>query len=156
MPGGGMRISLMLNENYRDKVKPTDKFYAFVWIPEGNGNTDGQEVRTKPVQIKLTKSTPKKLALTEKSVQLLKNDRFSYADIHVVVPDGYAGIREITLDAKSAARFAVTDNGAGSFELHLRQDNPVTTNTTVKLNVFLEGNNTEKPDKVLSLKVKFA
>ena len=50
---------------------------------------------------------------------------------------------------------AMADNGGGSVELHIDQANRLTTKTTVKLNVFLEGNNTEKPDKVLSVSVKF-
>ncbi len=117
-----------------------------------------ESVRTVPndskiSQIKLTKGKVK-IAQDVKTVQLLKNDRFSCADINLSVPDGYTGIKYIELDAKSAERFERVDNGNGSIELHFK-DNVVTTGkATVKLNVYLEGNNTAKPDAVLKVAVK--
>ena len=152
---GSMECSVYLKENFRDKVLPTDKYYVRILIPEGTSGTDGQEVTTKPVQIKLTKGKAK-ITSTVKSVQLLKNDRFSYANIGVLVPNGLTDIREITLDSKSDARFFLINNGSGNLELHMKQDNPVTANTTVKLNVFLLGNNTAKPDATISVAVKFS
>ena len=149
---GRCQYTVKLKEDARDTILPTDKYYIRVLIPE---TSYGQEITTKPVQIKLTKGSAK-ITSTVKSVQLLKNDRFDYANIDVVVPAGLTGIREVTLDAKSAARFALVDNSGGSYELHLNPEKLSTKNATVKLNVFLKGNNTAKPDKTLSVSVKFA
>ncbi len=150
-PEGKATFSLTLEEGRRQYLNPREKFYVRVLIPAEQ--TGGQEVTTKPVQIKLTKSTPK-ITATVKSVQLLKNDRFSYANIGIAVPKGYTPIAGIYLDEKSSQRFEIMDNCSGHVELRFRNNVVSTTKATVKLYVILEGNNTGKPDAVLSVKVK--
>ncbi len=150
-----------LRDDFRSMLLPTSKYYVGVNYHYVENDDDGnviyeQQVTTKPVQIKIVKGSAKGIGQTAKTVQLLKNDRFSYANIGVTVPAGLTGIKSVTLDAKSAARFSLVENGSGSCELHFK-DNVVTTKAaTVKLNVFLEGNNTGKADKVLSVKVNIA
>ena len=104
------------------------------------------------MQLKLTKGKAK-ITQNVKSVQLLKNDRFSYAEIGVIVPAGFTDIRDITLDAGSAKRFDRVYNGSGSVELRYKDNRITTGKATVKLNVFLAGNNTAKPDAVLKVSV---
>ncbi len=147
-PDSSTVYRVIVKENFRDELLPTAQYYVFV-----DGQIFDQEVTSKPVQLKLKKSAPK-LSLTTKSVQMLKNDRFSYADIGITVPAGYAKIKEVTLDAKSAASFTLTDNSGGRLELHFKENVVPPAKATVKLNVFLEGNNTGKPDKVLTVSGK--
>ena len=143
-------FELTLKDECRGVVKTTDKFFVFIDM-----TADGQHVTTKPVQIKLTKGSAK-ITPTVKTVQLLKNDRFSYADIGLIAPDGCTPISDVTLDAKSDARFDLVVNGGGNVELHRDPTNALTTKATVKLNVYLKGNTTGKPDAVVSVAVKFA
>ena len=153
LPDGTAVFSLRLKESFRNDagLLPTSRYYVRVLIPAGPG-TDGQEVSTKPVQLKLTKGKAK-ITQEVKSVQLLKNDRFSYAEIGVIVPAGFTDIRDITLDAVSAKRFDRVYNGSGSVELHYKGNRVTPGKATVKLNVFLAGNNTAKPDAVLKVSV---
>ena len=153
LPDGTAVFSLRLKESFRNDADllPTSRYYVRVLIPAGPG-TDGQEVSTKPVQLKLTKGKAK-ITQNMKSVQLLKNDRFSYAEIGVIVPSGFTDIRDITLDAGSAKRFDRVYNGSGSVELRYKDSRITTGKATVKLNVFLAGNNTAKPDAVLKVSV---
>ena len=152
---GKATFTVTLKEGFRNRedLLPTSKYYVRVLIPAGEGLD--YDISTKPIQLKLTKGKAK-ITPTVKTVQLLKNDRYSYADIGIAVPAGMGRIREVTLDAKSAERFVLVDNHSGNVELRLKKDNLVTTNTTVKLNVFIEGNNTGTPDAVLPISVKFA
>ena len=143
-------FELTLKDECRGVVKTTDKFFVFIDMM-----ADGQHVTTKPVQIKLTKGSAK-ITPTVKTVQLLKNDRFSYADIGLIAPDGCTPISDVTLDAKSDARFDLVVNSGGNVELHRDPTNALTTKATVKLNVYLKGNTTGKPDAVVSVAVKFA
>ena len=153
LPDGTAVFSLSLKESFRNDagLLPTSRYYVRVLIPAGP-DTDGQEVSTRPVQLKLTKGKAK-ITQNVRSVQLLKNDRFSCAEIGVIVPAGFTDVRDITLDAVSGKRFDRVYNGSGSVELRYKGNRVTPGKATVKLNVFLAGNNTAKPDAVLKVSV---
>jgi hypothetical protein len=151
---GGGKITMVLLDEARDVVMP-GKLFARINIPATDSRTDGKAVTSAPVQIKITKGSAK-ITADVKTVQLLKNDRYSYAKINLLLPSGLSGIKSAVLDAKSDERFDLVDNGGGSLELHLDQSNPLTTKGTAKILVTLEGNNTGKPDATISVSVKFA
>ena len=148
------KFTVKLKSECRGVLTTADKYYARINIRE-TSRTDGLEVKSAAVQIKLTKGSAK-VTPSVKSVVLLKHDLFSSAEFSLQVPAGCAPIKEAVLDAKSDARFNLVMNGAGGYELQVDPLNPLTTKGTAKILVTLEGNTTGKPDATVSIAVKFA
>ena len=148
------KFTVKLKNEYRGVLTTADKYYARINIRD-TLRTDGLEVKSAAVQIKLTKGSAK-VTPSVKSVVLLKHDLFSSAEFSLQVPAGCAPIKEAVLDAKSEARFDLVMNGAGGYELQIDPLNPLTTKGTAKILVTLEGNTTGKPDATVSIAVKFA
>ena len=121
----------------------------------------GQTAATKtPVLIPIKMGTAKPV-LSTKEVQLLKNDRYSYEEFRIETGDEtLAGIREVRIVDKTNS-FAIETVGSGKYAIHFA-GNEVSAaamkakSMSVKLEVYLEGNNTAKANATLSLKVNIA
>lgn len=131
-------------------VSPLVKYYAALKVND--------EVMSKPAAVKVVMKSAK-ITADVKTVSLLAKDRFSMADINLSCTDKAAsGIERAELDAKSAELFKVTDFDGGNFKIsYLNNEIPgglgAGSKVTVKLNVFLEGNTTAKPNATISVKL---
>ena len=122
---------------------------------------NGQAVATKaPVAIPIKMGTAK-LAQSTKAVQLLKNDRYSYEEILIWSDDAtLSGIKDVKIVDKTNT-FAVDYLGNGKVAIHFA-DNQISTaalkakSMSIKLDIWLEGNNAAKANGSISLKVNLA
>ena len=102
-----------------------------------------------------------KPVLSTKAVRLLKNDRYSYEEFRIETGDEtLAGIREVRIVDKTNS-FAIETIGSGKYAIHFA-GNEVSAaamkakSMSVKLDVYLEGNNTAKANASLTLKINLA
>ena len=108
---------------------------------------------TKTVALKIIQG---KAAVTQstKAVELLKRDKYSAATVKLTPAESGLKIDRVELDAKSAALYDLVRLGDDTWELsYLDHTFKNQRNGTVKLQVFLSGNETLKPNVTLSLKV---
>jgi hypothetical protein len=96
-----------------------------------------------------------KITSGEKNVTLLLKDRYSRGMVRLGTADAsLSGIRDVTLDAASQQWFSLTELGNGEYAVGYK-DNLIPvgfksgTKKTVKLNVFLEGNTSAKPNATI-------
>ena len=111
-------------------------------------------VSSKAVSLKLIQG---KAAVSQnvKAVELLKTDRYSQGVIVLTLSDEtLQGIDKVQLDSKSEALFSLKELGNGKYAIAYA-GNVITTakSQTVKLIVFLKGNQTNTPNATLSVKV---
>ena len=101
-----------------------------------------------------------RLGISSKSVTLLKTDRYSRGNLLLSVMDpSLAGIARVELDSKSknSSLFSLLDLGGGRYAIGYAGGLITTSKAqTVKLQVYLIGNETAKPNTTLSVKVNFA
>ena len=114
-------------------------------------------LRSKAVALSVKQGSAR-LGLSSKSVTLLKTDRYSRGNLLLSVMDpSLAGIARVELDSKSAALFSLIDLGGGRYAIGYAGDLITTSKAqTVKLQVYLLGNETAKPNATFSVKVNFA
>ena len=106
------------------------------------------------------------VAQSTKAVTLVKTDRYSRGEVKLTLTDpALAGIREVKLispaDKEKRPYFSLAESGDGVYEIfyyeNLLPNEIVKLKTqTVKLQVFLEGNQTAAPNVTLSIKVNLA
>ena len=132
----------------------TDKFQVKL-----AAEMDGVTVESKPVALSV-KMGAAKLTQNVKTVNLLKTDRYSSGVVKLSTADGtLAPITKVVLvsptDKAKKPLFELTDLGNGAYAIHYA-GNVITTAkaATVKLQVYLEGNNTGSPNATLSVSVK--
>lgn len=117
------------------------------------GMVDGVRMSTKPVSISVKMGTAK-MTQSTKEVTLLKKDRFDSAIVHLAPADGaLSRIARVEQDSTSAALYTVVDLGNGNFAITFKDFRPASKAATVKLNVYLVGNQTSKPNASVSVKV---
>lgn len=101
-----------------------------------------------------------RLGISSKSVTLLKTDRYSRGNLLLSVMDpSLAGIARVELDSKSknSSLFSLLDLGGGRYAISYAGGLITTSKAqTVKLQVYLLGNETAKPNATFSVKVNFA
>ncbi len=100
-----------------------------------------------------------------KSVTLLKTDRYSRGEVQLTLPDAsLKGIKNVQIvspkDNSGREYFTLVDHGGGLYAIEYKDDllpaNIAKLKAqTVKLKVFLEGNETNTPNTTLSVKVNF-
>ena len=113
---------------------------------------DGKDY-TKTAALKIVQGKAK-VAQSAKAVDMLARDRYSAAAVKLTPTDSELSIAEVKLDAKSAALYELKPLGNGVWELrYLDNTYRNQKSGTVKLQVFLSGNLTAKPNATLSLKV---
>lgn len=132
------------NKNADSSVKYSVVFSARV---------GSQTVTTKSVPITVKMGTVK-VAQSTKEVTLLKSDRYDSASFRLLPADNaLSAIDHVEQDSTSAAQYTVVDLGNGDFAITFRDFRPASKAATVKLNVYLVGNQTSKPNASVSVKV---
>lgn len=116
---------------------------------------DGTEIISKaaPLTVKMGSS---KLTQSTKAVSLLKKDCYDNAEVRFTTLDTtLSGIAKVQLDAKSAALLELHDLGNGRYAIGYRDSRIQTLGkgVTAKLELFLEGNHTAKPNATFTVKV---
>lgn len=124
------------------------------------GGVTSKDVVLKLVQGKATVSQ------STKAVTLLKTDRYSRGQVLLYLTDPtIAGIKDVKIvspmDKAKRPYFTLTDLGSGLYAVQFNEsllpaDIAKLKAQTVKLQVFLQGNETDKPNATLSLKVNIA
>lgn len=95
-----------------------------------------------------------KVTQSAKAVDMLARDRYSAATVKLTPIGSELSIAEVKLDEKSRELYKLQPLGNGVWELrYLDNTYRNQKSGTVKLQVFLSGNRTEKPNATLSVKV---
>lgn len=113
---------------------------------------NGQVITSKAVSlaVKMGKVT---VTQSTKTVKLLKNDRYDSKTVQLTLPEGVSPIDHLGQDGTSAALYTVTDLGNQTYRIAFRNRVPAAKAATIKLNVYLRGNLTNKPNATVSVKV---
>ena len=137
-----------------ESVNHLNKYFACIKASDINGGADGKMTA---LSVKMGTA---KISQSEKSVMLLKHDRFSTATIRLSPADSsLSSIVKVTPDAKSAKLFDVKLLQNGDVLIAYKDSKFTTAKAaTVKLNVFLDGNTTvittnPKANATISVKV---
>ena len=102
--------------------------------------------QTEFLQAAVTQST--------KTVDLLKRDKYSSAEIRLTPTDSQLSIDRVELDTKSGQIYKLERLSDDTWVLcYLNHEFRNQKSGTVKLNVFLTGNRTETPNVKVSVKV---
>lgn len=155
---------------YKNKVEMTENIPFTVKIENGNyvisGNgadssakytvaframIGGKQIVSKAIPLSV-KMSAVKVSQSVKTISLLKKDRFDSKILEITVPDG-TKIHHITQTESSVSSFAVEDLGLGRYAISFRNNRVPPKGTTIKLNVYLVGNLTGKPNATVSVKV---
>ena len=118
---------------------------------------DGKTVATKaPVKLPLVMGSAK-LSVDPKTIQLLKNDKYTYATVKVSVTDSaLSAISQVRIENKFSAYYDIREIGNGTYELFTKSGISLPKSGTVKLEVLLEGNGENTANAVLPLTVKIS
>ncbi|MBR2669180.1 MAG: hypothetical protein IKE36_05215 [Solobacterium sp.] len=119
-------------------------------------------VTSKAVTLKVVQGKAS-VKLSTKEVTLLKTDRYSRAQVDVVLSEAQLGVARVVMVSpkdKSGRPYFTLAEQNGTYEICynenvLPKDIAKLKTKTVKLKVYLEGNTTAKPNATLSVKVKF-
>ena len=119
-------------------------------------------VTSKAVTLKVVQGKAS-VKLSTKEVTLLKTDRYSRAQVDVVLSEAQFGVARVVMVSpkdKSGRPYFTLAEQNGTYEICynenvLPKDIAKLKTKTVKLKVYLEGNTTTKPNATLSVKVKF-
>ena len=129
-------------------------------VKDENGETVRSGETGKPVALSV-KMGSAKMNQSTKEIQLLKQDRYSSATFIIGTDDAaLSKIAEI-VPAACYADYQIEDLGGGKLAVTFTGESKAAKNTSLKFNVFLEGNETvddakPKPNAVISVKVTFA
>lgn len=134
----------------KDGIQSAVKYYAVLKVNENLSS------KAAAVSVKMGKA---KITSDVKEVSLFARDRYCTADINLGTADtALSHIAKVELDSKSLAMFDLKDMGNGQYVIGYAGDvipdgfKPGISKT-VKLNVFLYGNTTAKPNSSVSVKV---
>ena len=135
----------------RPGVNHKDKF-TYRIVAEVNGQTYKSKAATLNV-----KQSAVKLAPSVKTGTLYKDDGFDFVEVDlgfdITVYKGVDPARTV-LDAASAKYFDLTYRYDGTFEIGFKDNVPCAAGTkTVKIKVFMYGNETNTPNKTVSVKI---
>ena len=137
-----------------ESVNHLNKYFACIKASDINGGADGKMTA---LSVKMGTA---KISQSEKSVMLLKHDRFSTATVRLSPADSsLSSIVKVTPDAKSAMLFDVKLLQNGDVLIAYKDSKFTTAKAaTVKLSVFLDGNTTvittnPKANATISVKV---
>ena len=126
----------------------TVKYYAVLKV------NDGLESKSIALPVKMGSA---KFTANVKEVSLLAKDRYSSANVKLSTTDAtLSAIDRVELDTASLKFFKLTDLGHGTYAISYKDNlipSGLKASNTVKLNVFLDGNTTSKPNSMLSVKV---
>ncbi len=119
-------------------------------------------VTSKAVTLKVVQGKAS-VKLSAKEVTLLKTDRYSRAQVDVVLSEAQLSVARVVMVSpkdKSGRPYFTHAEQNGTYEICynenvLPKDIAKLKTKTVKLKVYLEGNTTTKPNVTLSVKVKF-
>lgn len=116
---------------------------------------DGSEITAKPIALSV-KMGSAKLTADVKAVTLLKKDRYDTASVcFIPADDSLSEIDYIRLDKTSAAKLEVEQLSGQIFALGYKaqQIQDLGKGITAKLEIFLKGNQTTKPNATVTVKV---
>ena len=125
-------------------------------------DSEATVTNTKPVALSV-KQGKASAAVSSKAVQLFRNDRFSSGKVTILLTDdtltGLKDVKIVSPKVKGVEVFELRDLGDGSYAIAFNDNLPPAANWkykggTVKLQVFLLGNETEKPNATFKVKVK--
>lgn len=131
------------NNGADSSAKYTVSFKAVV-----NGKTVTSSPTTLPVKMGTLKAVS-----NVKSVTLLKNDRYDSKTIYITLPEDVCEVDHLGQDGVSAGLYTVTDLGGSAYRIAFRDRIPASKGSTIKLNIYLKGNLTGKPNASVSVKV---
>ncbi len=130
--------------------------YSAVVKAEGTG----LEATVKKLAIRMGAA---KVEQSTREIRLLSRDRYSEGLVSISTADGELGdIRKVVFaDSNDPISkdgfFELSELGAGTWSIGYAGNEITTTkNTTVKLNVFFDGNLSTKPNATVSIKISFA
>ena len=135
------------------KVSHADKFTVKEF------RINGSETFTNSKSVKLNvKQGKASVAISKKIATLFKKDRFSYDTVTIKLTDSaLIGIREVRFVSPKAGDteiFTLRELGSGEYAIAFNGNRLAAKGGTVKLQVFLEGNETGKANITFNVKVK--
>ena len=117
----------------------------------------GVAVKTaKPVSLSVKQGSIK-VAQDVKAINLYRNDRYSEGVVTLSIADGtVVPIAKVTMKDEAKSFFEVEDLGGGRYAIGYKDDKIAAKakNGSVKLEVWLEGNNTAKANASVTVSVK--
>lgn len=125
-----------------------------IWL-ESEPLAGGSPVSTaKGAALTVSASKPT-ITQSAKSVTLYRDDRFSEGVVVLGVPQGVQKIKSVKLAVTGAAYYELADIGGGRYAIGFKGDvvDGKAKSTTLKLNVWLAGNDGTKPSATISVKV---
>ena len=139
----------------------TDKYAAGVSISVKEGDGTVRTAMTKSPVALSVKMGSAKMTQSTKEIQLLKQDQYSSATFTIGTDDAALAKIAKIVPAAAYAGYEIEDLGYGKLAVTFTGGQKAAKNTSLKFNVFLEGNETLKTDKpkpnaVISVKVTFA
>jgi len=137
-------------------IDPTDKYSAIVSASIGTMHGNYWVETAKPVKLTVKQGSIK-LTPSTKSVNLYKNDRFSEQEVTLQISDTTINpIREIAILGEEHPFFEIERTDYDKFTVGFLGDeiDPTVKNGTLKVGVWLIGNETEKPNATVSVSVK--